>query len=718
MTIARLQLPQADRLSLMVALLEAVSRGVEGIVSFSQALSVTTRQIHYYAHAASFLRLIEGEEGKFALTKEGRQVLDSDPDRRFESIVGLALAHPNLADLLLPLSDEAEVDTKVIAKAIEGAGYGAATAERRAQTIVGWFRQAGLDLAQSLKAGCPIRDQLSIFDATVLSAKEEERPEEHNRAKEIQPKPQEPSASFENISLPSPEEGANLTAVEHPKKRGPKSKKHREPAPVVNKAGEAEPKSVHEEPPQSVSATPIAESIQPKEAEPQESTPLSAEPPLRTEAANSDSVVVDEAPVEALPEPELVVVLVPEPQPLVVHEPEPPAPVEPLVVIEPPVLVEPPVEVEPLVVSVEAPASVTASESDPVTQPAESPVEPQTVSVKEPEPVLHLVGEAQKEKGDDSSRVIPLRQLSLVPAPKVLQREPAVEVPSIARGEPKKNAEAPIAPEAKAPPKEQEVLSLREVLETLEDDDDVFGLKVTQDTRPRHRKVPIFIGVALRASLEPGRATILCRLALGEKPAALFREVSTTKQIVQCLTEDGVTVIAVAAPLWLPGEGIEEELITLEKDDPELWVARPWTRSPFVRALGFSRVELEGSSPGLAARGRCLREALAQYHIHPRMTPATQDDPGPRLIEVHPGLALAALANTAEKDSEKLPPGRRLRRAVEEEAGPVEIPLDADARHRDALAAAWTAMKFAKGAAWSPEGSSIQAGFVVVPFLG
>jgi hypothetical protein len=79
---------------------------------------------------------------------------------------------------------------------------------------------------------------------------------------------------------------------------------------------------------------------------------------------------------------------------------------------------------------------------------------------------------------------------------------------------------------------------------------------------------------------------------------------------------------------------------------------------------------------------------------------------------------LAALANAAEKDEENLPPGRRLRRAVEEEAGPVEIPLDADARHRDALAAAWTALKFAKGAAWSPEGSSLQAGFVVVPFLG
>jgi hypothetical protein len=166
MTTQRIQLPQADRLSLIVALLEAVSRGVSGITPLSQALSVTPRQVHYYAHAASFLGLLEGEEGRFSLTRPGRRVLDADPDRRFETIVGFALAHPALADLLSPLAEEPEIDGRAISKAIEGAGYGAATAERRAQTLVGWFRQAGLELSQSLRAGCPVRDQLSIFDAS------------------------------------------------------------------------------------------------------------------------------------------------------------------------------------------------------------------------------------------------------------------------------------------------------------------------------------------------------------------------------------------------------------------------------------------------------------------------------------------------------------------------------------------------------------------------
>jgi hypothetical protein len=700
MTTARLQLPQADRLSLMVALLEAVSRGVEGIVPFSQALSVTTRQVHYYAHAAAFLGLIEGEEGKFSLTKDGRQVLDFDPDRRFEAIVGLALAHPNLAELLLPLSDEAEIDTKVIARAIEGSGYGTATAERRAQTIVGWFRQAGLDLSQSLRAGCPVRDQLSIFDATMLAAKpqEEERPDDTPKPnKEPKTQPQEPVASFENITLPSPDQAAEIIVPAAPTL----SKKK----PLKTRRTKAEETSTLEERTIDLNTEPTVDP-----------TPLALEQIVRP------ILTVDtDQPTEALatsPEQDLVKTLSTQ------QEPQPtPAPQEMVQVAERPV----------------------PSNDDQALQQETNPALNEPPLFKEVE-LLQTVNQEHPEEPPallpEPTRAAPIRQLTLVPAvPKLAHlpgssKAPTTEVTSIARGESalRKNepAKQPIEPEPsnqrvepRPPSREPEISSLRAVLEHLEDEDDVFGLRASQETRERsRRKGPVFVGVALRASLEPGRATIVCRLGLGSKPAAVFREVSTTKQIVQCLLEDGIAVIAVAAPLWLPGEdpgrpgSIEEELASLEKEDPDLWVARPWTRSPFVGALGFARVELEGSSPGLAARGRCLREALAQQNIFPRMTPATLDDPGPRIIEVHPGLTLAALANAASKDTEKLPPGRRLRRAVEEEAGPVDIPLDADGRHRDALAAAWTALKFSKGAAWSPEGSSLQAGFVVVPFLG
>jgi hypothetical protein len=717
MTTARLQLPQADRLSLMVALLEAVSRGVEGIVPFSQALSVTTRQVHYYAHAASFLGLIEGEEGKFSLTKNGRQVLDFDPDRRFEAIVGLALAHPNLAELLLPLSDEAEIDTKIIAKAIEGSGYGLATAERRAQTIVGWFRQAGLDLSQSLRAGCPVRDQLSIFDATMLAAKEEERPEEAKAQR-----PQEPAASFENITLPSPEKTSEvalpvvaLPVEPPPKKKAQKTKRAKIEEPLP--AEEKQEKVVVLEPTQNLQITEV-NGVSPTLEKQEEAQTLSPTPQP-----------------EDLP---LVVIeITPEALPVIVIE----ATLEPVVIELSPEIQAEPIQVE---------ASISLPDTTmPQEEALEIIAEPES---KPEEPIVSLLTIVK-----EPARPAPVRQLTLVPpATKMAQSTEApkattstAEVTSIARGEPsarkaepEKQPEPPPEPppkqaESKPVAKENEISSLRAVLEHLEDEDDVFGLRASQDARHRsHRKGPVFVGVALRASLEPGRATIVCRLGLGSKPAAVFREVSTTKQIVQSLLEDGVSVIAVAAPLWLPGEGlslsgnasqagnlsqaggIDDEFAALEKEDPDLWVARPWTRSPFVGALGFARVELEGSSPGLAARGRCLREALAHHHIFPRMTPATQDDPGARIIEVHPGLTLAALANAASKDAEKLPPGRRLRRAVEEEAGPVDIPLDADARHRDALAAAWTALKFSKGAAWSPEGSSLQAGFVVVPFLG
>src|SRR5262249_45730584 len=104
---------------------------------------------------------------------------------------------------------------------------------------------------------------------------------------------------------------------------------------------------------------------------------------------------------------------------------------------------------------------------------------------------------------------------------------------------------------------------------------------------------PAYLGVALRSSLERGRGSILCRLTPGARPAAVFRELATTQAILDAVTsEEALAVVAVAAPLWLPGEGIARNIAAREGDDPELWVARPWTRSPFVSALGFARVEL------------------------------------------------------------------------------------------------------------------------------
>lgn len=612
MATTRLQLPQADRLSLLVALLETISRNVSGIAALSQALSITPRQVHYYSHAASFLGLAEGEEGRFTLTPAGRRVLDADPDRRFESIVGLALAHSALAELLLPLADEAEIDLRAIAKAIEGAGYGPATAERRGQTIVGWFRQAGLDLSQSLRAGCPVRDQLSIFELPAASSREEEE------------EPRLPLGREE----PAPEAPA-LLAEENPR-----------PASVALSA-EVPPPAPEEVPPSAVEAAVPEEAPAP---------PVVEVPALR--AAENTAEVADVPPVVAARGDEVPFETPRAPAPLPSFRDGPVTPAAPGLVV--PVEASPVVEVVP----VEAPRSAP-------------------------------LGAAMEARTEAPRRAEPGRAIAELPLGR--REEPAV--PPVAE------------PRAPRPPEEE----------------DVFGVRSEQQgraLREERARGPVYIGVALRASVAPGRATILCRLVVGERPAAQFQELTLSARVVEAIAREQPAVVAVAAPLWLPGEGIERDLIGLERADPDLWVARPWTRSPFVAALGFSRVELEGSAPGLAARGRFLREALVARGILPKMHPATQEDPGPRLIEVHPGLTLAALTNAAQGRAENVPPGRRLRRAVEDEAGPVDIPQEADTRHRDALAAAWTALKFARGAAWSPEGSSLTGGFVVVPFLG
>jgi hypothetical protein len=231
----------------------------------------------------------------------------------------------------------------------------------------------------------------------------------------------------------------------------------------------------------------------------------------------------------------------------------------------------------------------------------------------------------------------------------------------------------------------------------------------------RRRVGSVFLGVALRTLVETGKATILCRMVIGASPAVQFFELQSTKELVEAIIEEELAVVAVAAPLWLPGEGLSE-ITAREVEDPEMWVARPWTRSTFVAALGFARVELEGSAPGLAARGRFLRESLAKHGILPSMVPASPEDDAPRLIEVHTGLSLKALRGT-DRRQENIPDGRRVRRVVEAEVGEVQLPQHPDQRHLDALTAAWTALKFSQGAAWCPQGSSVHSGFVVIPFL-
>jgi len=120
-------------------------------------------------------------------------------------------------------------------------------------------------------------------------------------------------------------------------------------------------------------------------------------------------------------------------------------------------------------------------------------------------------------------------------------------------------------------------------------------------------------------------------------------------------------------------------------------IRRVLDAATYADARGLA-TELTGRS--IAAQAYAPRKRILEVDEY-----AERDD---RVIEVHPEVSFAELAQRRPLESKHRPNGRAQRRALLEHAGiqpPVAVPRVAEVDVLDATAAAWTAARYARGEA-------------------
>lgn len=148
-------LPQASSLPKLRAFVAAVAAGHDASVREAGVASgLSARHAHYYGVAASVtLALIEEAHGRLRLTPIGAELLATAEGSLDERAVLLrAIADsPSVTSIAPDLLDERGPSREALTQRLLHAGLSAATARRRASTLLSWRkyvleRQAALEL--------------------------------------------------------------------------------------------------------------------------------------------------------------------------------------------------------------------------------------------------------------------------------------------------------------------------------------------------------------------------------------------------------------------------------------------------------------------------------------------------------------------------------------------------------------------------------------------
>jgi hypothetical protein len=153
---AKPQIPQADNLSRLAQLVGLLSGNVSTATQLAKKLSISERQVLYYIQAASFLELINSDH---SITSNGDKLTKSKNKSNF--IIDMFLKTSFVKKELTPIAIKSEIEAKKLTKAIEKMGYSTVTANRRAQTLLSWFRQAEADLTKSIREGRSVSKESS-----------------------------------------------------------------------------------------------------------------------------------------------------------------------------------------------------------------------------------------------------------------------------------------------------------------------------------------------------------------------------------------------------------------------------------------------------------------------------------------------------------------------------------------------------------------------------
>jgi hypothetical protein len=143
LTLHQVDVPQADNLDTIRAVVEAVKKCGSDVLEISERTAVSGRHVRYRLQAARILGFLD--DGR-ALTSRGRSLLDTRPGSEQEKKVftGGLQASAIVRTLLPDLLSEKPFDVgSAASKIVASTGMALATAERRARVLRSWRRRLG-----------------------------------------------------------------------------------------------------------------------------------------------------------------------------------------------------------------------------------------------------------------------------------------------------------------------------------------------------------------------------------------------------------------------------------------------------------------------------------------------------------------------------------------------------------------------------------------------
>lgn len=142
-TVQQVDVPQADSLETIRAIVEAVMRYGTDVSEISGRTEVSKRHVRYRLQAARILGLVDADR---VLTSAGRNLLyaRSGSEQERKILLGGLRASTIVRVLLPDLLSEKPFDVGTAAsKIVASTGMALATAERRARVLRSWRRRLG-----------------------------------------------------------------------------------------------------------------------------------------------------------------------------------------------------------------------------------------------------------------------------------------------------------------------------------------------------------------------------------------------------------------------------------------------------------------------------------------------------------------------------------------------------------------------------------------------
>lgn len=132
--------PQANDINKISSMVAVVNNGANSSNAIGETLALSDRQGHYYANAGVYIGLLEKHESayeggghEYALTENGRIVLESPEEERAEHIRNMVNATP-----LMQTYHESGRDEEAVRDQMREMGLADGSIERRVSTVVQW----------------------------------------------------------------------------------------------------------------------------------------------------------------------------------------------------------------------------------------------------------------------------------------------------------------------------------------------------------------------------------------------------------------------------------------------------------------------------------------------------------------------------------------------------------------------------------------------------